>query len=179
MDIWTQTGWTKAHIRHLFDATFIWDYLPVCLLRKDLFIQDYESGSARFCSPELVHAILAISSRVINENENATTFSSGWLGSQFFSDEAKRALQTQGSTRTLPNIQALGVLSLYKVRCGREEEALEFAETFVSSIIELCKHESRSSKEEEEYVSARATTYSGAISLIRYARSGALQLMHG
>lgn len=166
-DTWTGTGWTKAHIHHLFDATFTWDYLPICLLCKDLFIQDYDSGLNQFCSSALVHAILAVSCRLINENNDQKIFPSGWLGSQFFFDEAQRALQNQGSTLNLPNIQAYGVLSLYQMSCGQEEEALQLAETFVCSITELCETESRYGKE-DQYMKAQATTYCGAVSLIRY-----------
>ena len=49
-DTWTDTGWTRAHIRHLFDVLFTWDYLPFCLLCKDLFLQDYNNGSNKYCS---------------------------------------------------------------------------------------------------------------------------------
>lgn len=113
LDTWTQTGWTKAHIRHLFDVVFTWDYLPFCVLCKDLFIQDYESASFQFCSSSLVNAILALASCLINDNNKDATLPSGWLGSRIFFDEATRGLQVQQSIKTLPDIQALGILSLY------------------------------------------------------------------
>lgn len=171
-DTWTQTGWTKAHIRHLFDAAFTWDYLPFCFLCKDLFIKDYESGLNQFCSSALVHAILALSCRIINENDNQKVFPSGWLGSQTFVDEAQAALKIKGAAESLPNIQAYGVLSLYQMRCGKEEESFKFAEAFASSIIELCENKPRIVKEEPQYIKARSTTYCGAVSLIRYVTEG-------
>lgn len=72
------------------------------------------------------------------------------------------------SSKTLPNIQSLGLLSLYEIRCGREKEAFEFAEDFMSSITELCKLAPRKGEETDQYNKARATTYCGAVSLMRY-----------
>lgn len=166
LDTWTQTGWTKSHIRHLFDVVFTWDYLPFCFLCKDLFIQDYENASPQFCSSPLVNATLALASRLMNDNDMDEKLPSGWLGSQFFFDAATRGLQAQ-STKSLPNIQTLGILSLYEIRCGREEEAFEFAESLISDVTELCKIESRKGEETDEYTQARATTYCGAVSLVR------------
>lgn len=165
-DTWTRTGWTKAHIRHLFDATLTWDYLPFCLLRKDLFMRDYESGSSQFCSSSLVHATLAISSRLINENDNNTILPSGWLGSKFFFDEANRALQALLPAKNLPDIQALGVLSLYQMRCGLEGRALGFAKDFARNITELCNQEPRGNQD-DQYINACAITYCRAVSLVR------------
>lgn len=169
VDGWTRTGWTKAHVRHLFDATFTWDYLPFCLLRKALFIRDYDSGSTQFCSSALVHATLAISSRLINENDNDRIRPSGWLGSKFFFSEAEAALQTQssGEARSLPDIQALGVLSLYHIRCGLEEEAFKCAVAFARAIIDLCNNETDLVGRDEEYLKTRSITYNGAVSLVR------------
>ncbi|KZZ91529.1 Fungal transcriptional regulatory protein [Beauveria brongniartii RCEF 3172] len=70
VDKWTQTGWTRAHIRHLFDVLITWDCTAFILLRKNEFLQDYEKGSTRFCSSALVHALLALSTRVIDEKED-------------------------------------------------------------------------------------------------------------
>ncbi|KAH7111007.1 nitrate assimilation regulatory protein nirA, partial [Dactylonectria estremocensis] len=167
-DMWTRTGWTRAHLRHLFDALTTWDYLPFSLLCKDQFLQDYQSGSSRFCSSALVHAVLALASRLINENDDdARLLPSGWLGSKMFLDEAEAILQARGPLNRLPDIQALGILSLYQMRCGREAEAHELAEAFVASITELCQREPLMDKEEEQYSRARATTYCGAVSLVR------------
>ncbi|KPM39394.1 hypothetical protein AK830_g7157 [Neonectria ditissima] len=167
-DIWTRTGWTRAHLRHLFDALTTWDYLPFSLLCKDRFLEDYQSGSSQFCSSALVHAVLALASRLINENDDdSRLLPSGWLGSKIFFDEAEAILQARGKLDNLPDIQALGVLSLYQIRCGREVEALELAEAFVASITDFCQREPLMDEEEEEYYRARATTYCGAVSLIR------------
>jgi hypothetical protein len=103
-DTWTRTGWTKAHIRHLFDALFTWDYLPVSLLYHDEFLQDFYNDSNRFCSSALVYAMLAVASRVINENhDDSHLLPSGWFGSRVFFDEAEALLQKPGQGDSLPD----------------------------------------------------------------------------
>lgn len=169
-DKWTRTGWTKAHILHLVDALRTWDYLPFCLFSEDLFMRDYESGSTQFCSSALLHAVLALSTRLINEgSDEAGLLPSGWLRSQLFADEARALVKEAGQYPSLPDIQALGLLSLYHLRCGREVKALEEAERFLSQITELCRGATPNT-EGDEYASVRVTTYCGAVSLARYAR---------
>lgn len=175
IDGWTQIGWTRAHIRHLFDVLVTWDSICLCILRKKEFLQDYETGSHRFCSTALVHALLALATRLIDETENdAHILPSGWLGSNYFLRKANEMLQKQASTDSLPDIQALGILALYHIRCGKEDEALKHAELCSERIQSLCLRETGVASTDEESVKVRATTYCGAISLRRYASSGLL-----
>lgn len=167
-DAWTQIGWTKAHVHHLIDAILTWDYLPFSLLCYDNFLQSFYGNSTRFCSSALVYAILAMASRLVNENnDDLEVLPSGWVGSKIFCDKAKSKLQ-QGSSKALPDIQAIGILSLYHLRCGQEARAQECAETFVTKISDLCKNEPLMSKGEEQYARVRNITYCGAVSLSRY-----------
>ena len=145
---------------------------PSCLLCKNLFIQDYEGGSTQFCSSPLVHAMLAIAFSLINEDNDDKILPSGWLGSRLFYDEARRYLKSLTKPRDLPNIQALGMLSLYEIRCGREEQAMETAKEFHSGRTNLCHSQAQMtdlSNLTSNRVWARATSYCGAVSLIRYA----------
>lgn len=167
-DKWTQTGWTRAHIRHLFDVLITWDSTAFFLLQKDEFLRDYEEGSTRFCSAALVHALLALSTRIINEREDESEFlPSGWLGSNWFLLRTKALLRSQGSYGSLPDIQATGILALYYTRCGREEEAIKAAETCSSGIRALCLKDTGVDTSDEQYFRVRATTYCGALSLLR------------
>lgn len=166
-DKWTRIGWTKAHIHHLMDAVFTWDYLPFSLFCHDLFIRDFYENSNRFCSSALVCAVLALASRVVNEEkDDLKILPSGWVGSKAFFGKAKDALQT-ASPRNIADIQAIGIISLYHLRCGEEVEALERAETFVSRVEELRKHKELRRKSEEQYTRVRDVTYCGAVSLYR------------
>ena len=168
VDTWTRTGWTKAHIRHLFDALHTWDSLPFCIVSKEVFIRDYNSGSDQFCSTLLVHALLALATRIINENkDDVTVVPAGWFGSRYCFEETETISQWGQPPNNLPNTQALGVLSLYQLRCGRESEAHRLAKAFATRITELCRHEPLVGKE-QQYARIRAASYCSAISLPRY-----------
>ncbi|KAH7140012.1 nitrate assimilation regulatory protein nirA [Dactylonectria estremocensis] len=167
-DTWTRTGWTRAHIRHLFDSVLTWDYLPFSLLDKDQFLRDYQTGSSQFCSSALVHSVLALASRLINENDDDfTLLPSGWFGSKLFLDEAETLLQANEPLENLPDIQALGMLSFYHVRCGREARAHELAEACIDRITRVRQQEKPKGEEEQSYARACAITYCGAVSLVR------------
>ncbi|KAM3512302.1 hypothetical protein MY11210_004015 [Beauveria gryllotalpidicola] len=168
MDPWTQVGWTRAHIRHLFDVLVTWDSINFCILSKKQFLQDYETGSLRFCSSALVHAVLAVSTRLMNEaRDDAHILPTGWLGSQYFLQKANAALSKQESIDSLPDIQSLGMLALYHIRSGQEKEARQLAESCSARIQSLCARESVLDTPEAEYAKVRAATYCGAISLLR------------
>ena len=93
-DTWTQTGWTKSHVHHLMDALLIWEALSFCFLRHDLFMHSYYSDSARFCSSGLVYAILALASRIVNEDKDELAIlPAGWVGSNMFFDKATVEMQ--------------------------------------------------------------------------------------
>ncbi|KAK1754718.1 fungal transcriptional regulatory protein [Echria macrotheca] len=166
-DTWTRTGWTKAHLRHLIDALRTWDYLPFCLFSEELFMRDYDSGATQYCSSALVHAILALATRLINESSDDTgLLPSGWKRSRVFLDEANGMLQTVRRLEGLPDIQALGMLSLYHLRCGRENEAHEVAKAFATSIRDLLVN-SPTAGGDQDYMRVRNITYCGAVTLTR------------
>lgn len=166
-DMWTQIGWTKAHIRHLIDVIFTWDYLPFSLFCYDHFLHSFYSDSRRFCSSALVCALLALASRIVNEDkDDHKILPSGWIGSRIFFDKATEKLQ-QSSPKTLPDTQAIGILSLYHLRCGQEIKAQECSDAFVATIAEVCVHEPLMYKDKEQYTMVRDTTYCGAVSLSR------------
>ncbi|KJZ68374.1 hypothetical protein HIM_12234 [Hirsutella minnesotensis 3608] len=170
-DPWTRAGWSVASVRQLLDALLTWDYLPFCLVCRDPFFRDYYSGSTRYCSSALVNALLALATRVVNEDTHeAQSPGSGWSRSKAFFDEAEAILHSTGLSDNLPDIQALGILALYQITCGREAEAQELAESFAARIGELCLSEPLLGAEAEEYSKARATSYCGAVSLIRILR---------
>lgn len=168
-DTWTQTGWTRAHIRHLFDVLSTWDNIAFSLLRKEEFLHDFEAGSSRFCSTALVNALLALSTRLINEKEDdSDILPSGWFGSRRFLLKANALLRSQGLRDRLPDIQSLGILALYHIRCGRENEARDLAESCASSVRALFSGNIAVDPLNEQYVKVQATTYCGAVSLLRY-----------
>lgn len=170
-DTWTRTGWTKAHVRHLLDAMFTWEYLPVSCLYRDEFLQSYDTGSTQYCSSALVYAMLAVSSRIINERrDESRLLPSGWFGSKLLFDEAEALLKNVGRSFNIADIQALGVLSLYCIRCGQEKESQNYANAFLTSITNLREH-TAGTADDEVYSRMEASTYCGAVSLCRYVSS--------
>ncbi|PHH91331.1 hypothetical protein CDD83_902 [Cordyceps sp. RAO-2017] len=171
VDRWTRTGWTMSSVQQLIETLLTWDYLPCCLMCKEPFLWDYQAGLNRFCSPALVNALLALATCVVHENGEKVESPAAWSSSKAFYDEAEALLHGAGpSSNNLPDIQALGILSLYKLSCGYEAESLELAETFAARISYLCMQGPLLGVEGEEYARVRATAYCGAISLVRILR---------
>lgn len=170
-DSWTEMGWSSIHIRNLFDITATWDYLPFALLEKSIFLEHYDANSTRLCSTSLVHAILALSILILNGNEE------DWHGVPESGTSSRRLLQVakdltfleDAHQLDLPDIQALGFMSLYQLRCGREPEAGFLAETMMTQVSGLHDQlpSTQISHEENDYARSLLTTYRGAIALIR------------
>ncbi|KJZ69455.1 hypothetical protein HIM_11160 [Hirsutella minnesotensis 3608] len=170
-DRWTRAGLTVASVRHLFGALLTWDYFPFCLMCKNPFLRDFYNGSNHYCSSSLVNALIALAIRVVNEtNKEAERPGPGWSGSEAFFAEAEAIIDSTESSTNLPDIQALGVLSLYHIYCGRETEAHELAEAFAAHIANFHLQEPLMGVEAEEYAKVLATSYCGAVSLIRMLR---------
>ena len=56
---WTSITYDDELVSHLVTLYFTWDHPFVQFLDRDLFLDDMRSGSTSFCSPFLVHAMLA------------------------------------------------------------------------------------------------------------------------
>lgn len=177
-DEWTQTGLRRAYVRQLLDILSTWDSLPGCIVCKAPFLEAYDTGSDQFCSTALVNAMLALATRVVVEPaEDETGLSlAGRPGSKQFSNSAEALLGNAKLASHLPDIQALGILSIYKISCGHETEAQMFAKLFVSRISDLYSRPSSAGKEDEVYNTVLTTTYCGGVSLGRYDVSQSLQL---
>jgi len=188
-DSWTRTGWPVAKIRGRLDSLLTWEYFPFCLLCKDLFLQDFISMRGRYCSAALVNSLLALSTRHLDERQHpyqqqhkkaqqnclaksdadgGSPHAGPW-DSQALFDEAERLISGRGHISILPDIQTLGMLALYHVSCGREAEARELAQAFKAEITKFCLQEPlEADKQDKQYMQVRATTYCGAVSLVRY-----------
>lgn len=160
---------TKAHVRQLIDRLAGWDHMPCCLLSKDLLLQDFDAGIGRYCSPALVHALLALATRIIIEtNDESGTPPDGRSESKRYFDVAEAVIQVDGGAPSrLPDIQALGVLSLYQISCGLETESEELAEACFVGISKLYPGDQYTGNEDTQYTQVCATTYGGAVSLVR------------
>lgn len=169
LDTWTTTGWTKDYVRHMFDAVGTWDYMAFSVLYRDAFLRDYYDGSTRFCSSALVHAVLALANILIHGDDNAIQASpSSATVSRALYQEANTAVLTAKASKSLPDIQSLGIMALYQLRGGQEQEAHQLARLFLDLVLQFCEREPTTDELNDEYFSlAKASTYCGAVSLVR------------
>ncbi|KAK7928674.1 hypothetical protein PG985_005672 [Apiospora marii] len=136
---WTSVTQDMNRVQHLLALYFCWEYPIFATIHKEYFLADFLSGRQRYCSAGLVNAILA-------------------LGESF-------QLAAQASTQySLVNIQALGILSLRELRCGRDPESRYYAEQSMRLAVEMGLNKVDHG-EEEGYVAVSTTTFWGSFIL--------------
>lgn len=186
---WIRSEVSRDTIEGHLDSIFKRDYLASCIFCKDSFLRDFAAGCGRYCSSALVNALLALSLRSTDCNEELTDHHIGacqvqetqeqassdgavpskhLANSVFFFREADVCVGNSDLTKSLPDVQALGMLALYQVSLGCEAEAQNLAEAFLDAVTELClQHISELDNRKDGYQQACATTYCGAVSLLR------------
>lgn len=153
-DNWTTLGLQSVYVRRLFTILVTWDCLPFCIICEAPFLKAFDAGSSQFCSSALVNALTALAIRVIIETETETETgtetrppSANCLRSQQFFDNVNARLEDGKMPTHLPDIQALGILSIYQICSGRETEAKTLAHLFLSSITDLYNRHSLTTEE--------------------------------
>lgn len=166
---WVTFGWSKSYAQELIDDVLAWDFFPSCFICQEHFKQEYKGDSGEQCSRSLVAALLSLAMRLTGNRAGiARGHSFDYLAaSDFLFEEATELLQRNRYSRNLADIQTLGALSLFHLRCGQEAQAQDLAEEFACAITNLCLTPCPASKG-SGYKRARAVTYCGAISLNRY-----------
>lgn len=172
IDSWTETGWPIAYIMDLFDVIITWDYVPFGLLDTRLFLEDYQAKSTRYCSTALVHAVLALSTLLLNGHEDdvhGVPFRK--IGGRGLFQIAESVTSAESVHQmTLADIQALGFMSVYQLRCGREPAAHILAEIMLRQINTLYDQGPSSvvqGGDDKAYSRVLFTTHRGATSLNR------------
>lgn len=153
------------------------EYLPFCIFCKDSFLQDFGEGESQYCSPALVNALLALSTRSTddlatsgraNGNIRDTQSSLPKPDSLAFFKMAYILVGGGTDANSLPDVQALGMLALYQLTRGYAIEAQRLADAFAGGATELCLQSSATrDKLGSQYKQVCATTFCGAISLAR------------
>jgi hypothetical protein len=177
-DSWTQTGWTVSYMLQLFDLIFQWDYMVLCLICKEPFLHDFSEGKERCCSVALVYSLLALvtwhtdqSGGQPQEHEKQLRGHDINKTSQSFFNKATAIIDMDGLLHSLPDTQALGILALYQIACGNQDEAYKFAETCVRAAKDIyTRGMFLSTGREGQYNQVSSTTYRGAVSLVRTLR---------
>lgn len=165
---WTSVTSDKALVEHLMALYFCWEYPTFASLNKEHFLEDYRTGNQRYCSSLLINAILALGCRFSDQVQSQlNTQDSDSAGDKFFA-EAKRLLDAETDRHVLTTIQALGLLSIREVSCGRSSESLFYSGQSIRLAIEMGLHhepENEESADAQEDNAVQSATFWGAFSL--------------
>ncbi|KAH6653393.1 hypothetical protein BKA67DRAFT_519033, partial [Truncatella angustata] len=133
-------------------------------LSREQFIKDFCKGQARYCSSILVNALLALgysySSQHIGTKDTQGTYPSG---DEFFA-ESQRLLDAEENHHTLTTIQALSIMSLRQLSCGRDSESHHYSAQSIRLAIEMGLQRPDRTADNDEF-SVKNATFWGAFAL--------------
>lgn len=161
---WTAITGDTGLVQHLLALYFCWEYPTFASLSKEHFLKDFLDGRARFCSPILVNALLALGCRFSSQpSTRANPDDPTTSGDHFFS-ETLRLLARESNHHTLTTIQALGIMSIREASCGRDSESWYYAGQSVRMAIEMGLHWLSGASDSDE-LAVQAATFWGAFAL--------------
>lgn len=144
----------------LLEMFFQEQYTPFPTIAKDLFWDDFMAGNKDYCSIALVRIMCCLACRIRHGYDLGPEVS---LGNQLW-DEASRLIRTVNSENSIPNAQALGLMSLHQLGAGQYESAQALADEGVARLAQLFAD---LDQEIQLKNSVQATTLYGAIALAR------------
>lgn len=166
-NIWTKVAPNRTVVDHLIALVFTWEFPLFTFISQELFLRDYYLGSGEFCSPALVNAISSLGSHYLQPDHATSPADVGLLGDTFFG-EAMGLLVQESRVSTLTSVQALGLLALRELSCGRELEAQELCLQAVRLLSSLDLEDFRGHGGHlNDRLTVRSITYSGILTLIR------------
>lgn len=144
----------------LLEMFFQEQYTPFPTIAQDLFWDDFMAGKKDYCSIALVRIMCCLACRIRHGYDLGPEVS---LGNQLW-DEASRLIRTINSENSIPNAQALGLMSLHQLGAGQYESAQALADEGVARLAQLFAN---LDQEIQLKNSVQATTLYGAIALAR------------
>ncbi|KAM3448476.1 hypothetical protein MY3296_007755 [Beauveria thailandica] len=137
----------RLQLPQLLDAMLARQGLLFCPINKQDFATDFESGSGEHFSTALADALLALATLLARDKMVAIIASRSSSGGDdhvreqdlgySFAQEAITALYNgAGLPQRIADIQALGILALYCLGCGKMKDCLGFAGDFGAAIAE-------------------------------------------
>ena len=161
---WTNITNDNDLVHHLLGLYFCWEYPTFASLSKEHFLQDFQEGLNRYCSPILVNALLALgcrfSSQPMTRENPADPYSSG----DHFFKESQRLFYLETDHHCLTTIQALGIMSIREASCGRDSESWYYAGQSIRLAIEMGLYRIHDNGDEDE-IAVQAATFWGAFAL--------------
>ncbi len=161
---WIHNDWSTVYTKSLLQKVLTLDCLTFCVPSQELFLEDYASYDSRYCSSALVYSLLSLAFGLIDDvlSDQEIQFTTN----KHFAAKAADIIRLE-DLPGLPDIQALGVLSIYELCRGDIVQGKKLANTFTRSITDFCLNENTESTH-DICKRVRSATFCGAISLSRY-----------
>jgi hypothetical protein len=163
------TSWTSITgdinlVQHLLALYFCWEYPTFASLSKEHFLQDFQDGRHRYCSPILINALLALGCRFSTQPMTWANPNDPYSCGGHFFKESQRLFHQETDHHNLTTIQALGIMSIREASCGRDSESWYYAGQSIRLAIEMGLHRLQGEGDEDE-LAVRAATFWGAFAL--------------
>lgn len=153
-------------VKQSIDIFFNRQFLPFSAINRDLFVHDFHAGKRSYCSPALLRSICCLSCRILGGYDSSISQHAA-LGSRLFDETARLLSLADESKYTIPDAQALGLLSLHQLGLGEYAEARDFADESVRRIDFQYRQENEERRGDSPSQATQATNLFGAISLAR------------
>lgn len=118
---WTHVSRDGLLIENLLSLYFCWEYPVFTILSEHHFRNDMRHSRHQYCSSLLVNAILALACRFSDRPETRAISNDRRTAGDHFFEEAE-SLLAGDSTPGLTTLQALGIMSIREISCGRESK---------------------------------------------------------
>ncbi|CZT13581.1 uncharacterized protein RAG0_17080 [Rhynchosporium agropyri] len=138
---WTRIISDEVLIQHLLSLYFCWEYPIFATLSRQHFLTDYRERRRRYCSSLLVNAILAIgySFSDMSGTDAGMSTARDISGQELFS-EAERLLAKENDTPQLTTVQALGLMSIFEISRGNQNQSIFYSGESVRMAVEMGLH---------------------------------------
>ncbi|OAA74897.1 Transcription factor [Akanthomyces lecanii RCEF 1005] len=162
---WTTVTNDIELVHHLLALFFCWEYPTFVTLSREHFIEDFRSGSHRYCSPILVNAILATGCRFSNQLVGRRISDDPFSAGDLFFQESERLLECETNPHSLPVIQALSIMSLREISCGRQPSAKYLAGQAMRLAFEMGLHAPKEAEHTSDDLLVLSATFWGVYTL--------------
>lgn len=161
---WTSITSDINLVQHLLALYFCWEYPTFASLSKEHFLQDFQDGRHRYCSPILINALLALGCRFSTQPITRANPNDPYSHGDHFFEESQRLFHQETDHHNLTTVQALGIMSIREASCGRDSESWYCAGQSIRLAIEMGLHHLQGEGDEDE-LAVQAATFWGAFAL--------------
>ncbi|KAH7146684.1 fungal-specific transcription factor domain-containing protein [Dactylonectria estremocensis] len=163
------TSWTSITgdinlVQHLLALYFCWEYPTFASLSKEHFLQDFQDGRHRYCSPILINALLALGCCFSTQPMTLANPNDPYSCGDNFFKESQQLFNQETDHHNLTTVQALGIMSIWEASCGRDSESWYCAGQSIRLAIEMGLHRLQGEGDEDK-LAVQAATFWGAFAL--------------